>query len=142
MRHPLRTATLAAVLLGCTSATEVAPLTLPEGTLDAVVTATATSSAVTLQLQVTNPQSAPVTLEFSSGQQYDFQVRRPDGAVVWTWSADKVFTAALTSRTLAAGETLTFRETWSPTERGTLIAEERLTSTSHVAAATAGFTIR
>ena len=66
---------------------------------------------VHIKLAITNTGSRPITLRFSSGQQYDFVVTRADKEV-WRWSADKVFIQALTSRTLAPSETLKFREIW------------------------------
>lgn len=107
------------------------PVSFQGASLQAGLTATATASLVTLELRVTNPQTVPVTLQFSSGQQFDFRVRRLDGSTVWLWSADKGFIAMLTSRTLAAGETATYAATWAPTEHGSFIVEGRLTSTSH-----------
>lgn len=124
-------ATLAA---GCPSQPPAAK-TMLSSTLTAVVA----SSGVTLTLAVTNGASVPVTLEFSSGKQFDFQVRRPDGTVVWTWSADKLFTAMLTSRTLAPGETATYGAVWSPVTPGTYAAVGTLTSMSHSGEATAVF---
>ncbi|MFL5507755.1 MAG: BsuPI-related putative proteinase inhibitor [Gemmatimonadales bacterium] len=115
------------------------PVNFRAGALQAYLTATATASLVTLELRVTNPRTEPVTLQFSSGQQYDFRVRRLDGTVVWVWSADKLFTAALTSRTLGPGETVTYTATWTPTARGALLADGRLTSTSHFAVGTTSF---
>jgi hypothetical protein len=109
-------------------------VTLSGGALRAVVSAAVAGTAVTVELRVTNPQTQPVTVQFSSGQQYDFRVRRPDGSIVWTWSADKFFTGALTSRTLAAGETAIYTETWTPAAKGSYVAEGWLTSTSHRAA--------
>jgi intracellular proteinase inhibitor BsuPI/copper amine oxidase-like protein len=69
------------------------------------------SAPVVLTLTVTNAGRAPVTLQFSSGQKYDFEVRRA-GQVVWRWAAERMFTQALTSMTLAPGERKTFTETW------------------------------
>jgi hypothetical protein len=66
---------------------------------------------VALTLTVTNGSRSPVTLEFSSGQKVDFEVRR-GGQAVWRWSADRMFTQALTSLTLAPGERKVFTETW------------------------------
>jgi hypothetical protein len=66
---------------------------------------------VSLSLTVTNPGNEPVTLQFSSGQKYDFEVRRA-GQVVWRWAADRMFTQALTSLTLGPGERKVFAETW------------------------------
>jgi hypothetical protein len=110
------------------------PVALSGGALRAIVSAAVAGTAVTFELRVTNPQAQPVTLQFSSGQQYDFRVRRPDGSTAWVWSADKGFTQALTSRTLAPNETATYTETWSPAAKGSFVAEGWLTSTSHRAA--------
>jgi hypothetical protein len=134
---------LLAAALGCPVCgtyppTVLPPVNLQGGALRATMSASVTSSLVTLELRVTNPQTQPVTVQFNSGQQFDFRVRRLDGSTVWLWSADKGFTLALTSRTLAAGETVIYTATWTPTEKGSFIAEGRLTSTSHpVGSATA-----
>lgn len=109
--------------------------------LPSTVTAVVASSGVALTLTVTNPSSAPLTVEFSSGQQFDFRVRRPDGTAVWTWSADKGFITMLTSRTLAPGETATFSAQWSPASPGAYVAVGNLTSTSHPSEAVAAFTV-
>ena len=109
--------------------------------LSSTLAASVASSGVTLTLAVTNAASVPVALEFSSGQQFDVTLRRPDGTVVWTWSADKLFTAMLTSRTLAPGETATYSAVWSPATPGTYAAVGTLTSTSHAGEATAAFVV-
>lgn len=90
------------------------------------------ADSVRLTLQVTNAGTTPVTLSFSSGQSYDFAVRS-GGTTLWTWSADRGFIQALRSETLAAGETRTWSEGWTPPRgtSGTLTAVARLTSTSH-----------
>jgi len=64
-------------------------------------------------LQVTNSRSTPATLEFSSGQSYDFVVRQGEREV-WRWSADQMFTQALRSQTLGTGETLHYQAVWHP----------------------------
>ena len=68
-------------------------------------------------------------------------MRRLDGTTVWTWSADKAFTGALASRTLGAGETVTYAATWVPTEHGRFVAEGRLTSTSYPAVSAAALVV-
>jgi hypothetical protein len=87
---------------------------------------------VHLVLQVTNSAAEPVTLTFPSGQSYDFAVHA-DGEWIWRWSAGMGFTQAVREVTLAAGETITFSESWTPS--GTLpprlSATAWLTSSSH-----------
>lgn len=117
------------------------PVNLQGGALRTTLFTAVTASAVTFELRVTNPQTVPVTLQFNSGQQFDFRVRRIDGATVWVWSADKAFTGALTSRTLAAGETVTYTATWMPTVHGTFVADGLLTSTSHPVGSTMALTV-
>ncbi|HEV3049362.1 MAG TPA: BsuPI-related putative proteinase inhibitor [Longimicrobium sp.] len=97
---------------------------------------------VVLTLQVTNPYDAPVAVTFPSGQTYDFSVRDAGGRVLWTWSADRGFIQAVQTRTLAAGETWTFRERWTPPSgtRGALTAVARLASSSHAVEHTRTFT--
>ena len=90
------------------------------------------ADSVRLTLQVTNAGTTPVALSFSSGQSYDFAVRS-GGTTLWTWSADRGFIQALRTETLAAGETRTWSESWTPPRgtSGTLTAVATLTSTSH-----------
>lgn len=74
----------------------------------------ALADSVRFTLQVTNSRSQPVALEFSSGQSYDFEVRQGEREL-WRWSADRMFTQALRSETLGAGETLRYQAVWHPT---------------------------
>jgi hypothetical protein len=66
---------------------------------------------VRLTFAIANSGPAPVTLQFATSQKYDFEVRR-GGQTVWRWSADRMFTQALTSLTLAPGARQTFAQTW------------------------------
>lgn len=98
---------------------------------------------VRMVLQVTNAGEEPVTLTFPSGQSYDFAVHA-DGEWIWRWSAEMGFTQAVRGVPLAAGETLTFSETWTPS--GTLpprlTATAWLTSSSHPVEQSAEFHLR
>ncbi|HEX8317827.1 BsuPI-related putative proteinase inhibitor [Longimicrobium sp.] len=136
---------LALALAACTPPSAEVPGPLP-GAGDAASPLIASLSvqpgadSVRLTLQVTNAGTTPVTLSFSSGQSYEFAVRG-GGTTLWTWSADRTFLQALRSETLAAGETRTFSESWTP-PRGTsgpLTAVATLTSTSHRVERTAEF---
>jgi len=87
------------------------------------------TDSVRFVLQVTNATAAPMALEFSSGQTFDFVVL--DGErELWRWSADRMFTQALRSETLAAGETRTYEAAWRPPAgvRGRLVARGYLTA--------------
>jgi hypothetical protein len=100
-----------------------------------------TADSVRFLLQVTNATRGPLTLDFRSGQSYDFAVS-DGGRPVWSWAADMMFTQALRSETLAAGETRAFSESWRPPAelRGRLLtATARLTSSNHPVARTQAF---
>jgi hypothetical protein len=90
------------------------------------------ADSVRLTLQVTNAGPQPVRLQFRDGQVYDFAVSA-GGREVWRWSADRGFTQALRTETLAAGETRSWNETWRPAagSRGEFTATARLVATSH-----------
>lgn len=98
------------------------------------------ADSVRFALQVTNAGSAPVELEFPSGQTHDFVVTR-GGAEVWRWSADRMFTQALRGETLAPGETRAFEGTWrAPAGTGgELVARGFLTARGRRAEQQAGF---
>ncbi|HVG45201.1 MAG TPA: BsuPI-related putative proteinase inhibitor [Longimicrobium sp.] len=103
------------------------------GPLVSTLSVEPTADSVRLLLQVTNATQGPLTLQFRSGQSYDFTVS-DEGRPLWTWSHEMMFTQALRSETLAAGETRAYSETWRPTpaQRGRLLtATARLVSTSH-----------
>lgn len=90
------------------------------------------ADSVRLVLQVTNAQDAPVELEFRSGQSFDFVVLQGEREL-WRWSADRMFTQALRSETLAPGETRTYTASWAPPAglRAELVARGFLTAAGH-----------
>ena len=65
---------------------------------------------IKLLLKLNNRSERDTTLQFSSGQRYDFQIVNESGETAWTWSADRSFTQALSSETLAADGALEYRE--------------------------------
>jgi hypothetical protein len=98
--------------------------------------------SVHMTLHLTSALEAPVDLEFSSGQRFDFQVRRAGGPVVWTWAADKLFTQALGTERLEAGQTLTWHATWAGAPAGAYEATGRVVSTNRPMAITVPFEVR
>jgi hypothetical protein len=117
------------------------PIVLRGTLLPAFLSVDATAVTVTFTLRVTNPRDAAITMQFPTTQQFDFRVRRLDGTTLWTWSETRDFAQVLTARTLAAHETVTWTATWTPTQKGLLNADGRLTSSSHAAAAATGFLV-
>lgn len=55
-------------------------------------------------LLITNDTDEDVTLSFTSGQQFDYQLINDAKETVYTWSMNKSFTQALSEKTLAPGE--------------------------------------
>jgi hypothetical protein len=68
--------------------------------------------AITITLALRNTGTAPQTLEFSSGQRYDFAIE-DTRAPVWRWSIDKSFIQVLGEETIPAGDSLIYRERFS-----------------------------
>ncbi|MFQ5824746.1 MAG: BsuPI-related putative proteinase inhibitor [bacterium] len=73
---------------------------------------------VDLKLLITNSSDNPLTLQFSTGQIFDFYAAQTinkegsDENVIWNWAHDKVFTEALWELVLEAGETKSYQVTW------------------------------
>lgn len=72
-----------------------------------------TSDSVEMKINITNSSDKDVILNHSSGQKFDFELLDADKNVVYRWSADRMFTMALTSTTIEPGKTLVFSDTLS-----------------------------
>lgn len=68
-----------------------------------------------ITMQVKNTSALPVMTSYSTSQEYDFTARDANGTAVWTWSYGKTFGSS-TSKTIGAGETVVFQETWAFTD--------------------------
>ena len=133
---PYLAALLLALPLGCNDypITRVGP-----GPIVLLATLTTqVTDVVTFTFTVTNPSAAPVQIDRTSGQRYDFTIVDPrTHTTVWRWSADKVFTQMLGSETLPPGASLTYVEQWTPTVHGDLVAEGSLAGGQQVTASSA-----
>jgi hypothetical protein len=89
------------------------------------------ADSVRLELYITNVTTEPIVLEFGTGQRYDFAVGLTDGTVVWRWSQDRVFTQALSSETLAAGESRRYAAAWAADRNGDYVAAAWLTASNY-----------
>ncbi len=97
---------------------------------------------VTLTLVVRNATGAPQTLEFSSGQRYDFAIEDAR-APVWRWSASQLFIQMLGEETVAPGDSLVYRERFTgELSAGRYRAEGTVTRMGDALRATAEFEIR
>lgn len=65
-----------------------------------------------LVLELKNLTDAPLTLDFSSGKHYDFEVHDANKQLVWSWSHDKAFPQAFSALTLAPKEQIKFMTIW------------------------------
>lgn len=91
-------------------------------TLEATLEATV-DDGVAFVFHVVNAGSDVVELSFRSGQRAEVTVRDADaGHVVWRWSDDRMFTQALESETLAAGQGLELVYTWEDAPAGSYTA--------------------
>lgn len=68
--------------------------------------------AVHMQLSLKNNAASERTLNFSSSQQYDLEVRDAEGEQVWRWSDDRAFLQMLTELSLAPNQTHKVEEVW------------------------------
>ncbi len=111
---------------------ESATASAEQGPLVASLAVEQFPDSIGLALQVTNTSAEPVRLTFPTGQSYDFVVS--DGArEIWRWSADRMFTQAFRTETVAPGATLEYEATWTPPAgvRGEITATGILTAQEH-----------
>jgi hypothetical protein len=67
--------------------------------------------SIRMSLTIRNQTDAPILISHTSGQKFDFKLFDTKGNNVYTWSADKMFIAALTETGIGAGEEIAFSDT-------------------------------
>jgi len=72
--------------------------------------------SATLRLQVNSP--TPLTLSFTSGQEYDLALNDNAGNTIWIWSASRTFLQALHQRTVTDEWSETVEIPWPAAPRG------------------------
>ncbi len=89
-----------------------------------LATSFAQGESINIILTIKNISARTKTLSFNDGKLYDFALQNENGVEVWRWSNGYGFTQALTSYTIAPGETRTFTEQWEQrlSESGPLLA--------------------
>jgi len=75
------------------------------GTFSVAALPSQESGTWTATLRLDQPVTSQMKLQFASGQEYELRLRDSNGSVVWTWSADKLFTEA--------GHSVPVRNGWS-----------------------------
>ena len=108
-----------AILIGLFTMTAgAAPVTVErtEGNLTLTASVAKRSFApgepVGIQFTVRNAAAGSLGVMFTSGQRYDFIVRRSRGDEVWRWSHDKAFIQVIQTETLRPQEPRSYSETW------------------------------
>ena len=81
--------------------------------VDIEVSTVATASDLTMNLNIRNNTLAPVVFNYTSGQKYDFALLDVNKIGLYRWSADKLFLQALSSETLAPGQSFNYSEVLS-----------------------------
>ncbi|TKX87322.1 hypothetical protein EXE43_03700 [Halorubrum sp. SS5] len=136
--------------------------------LDATLATAATDDGLTLSLRIENAGSAPVTLDFRTGQRAEFTAYPADendidtggeGAdtgredtdwedtdregpdPVWRYGANRMFTQALGSETVAPGEAVGYEATWRGPPSGTYRIVGEATATDRDVRAAAVVTV-
>ena len=124
------------------------PSTVPPEMVRAENSPLATSLNVTvddgvrLAFNVMNASASKIEVRFASGQTHEFVVLDERGREVWRWSAERMFTQALQTKQLDAGESIAYDERWNAGgRRGTFTAVATLKSTSHPVESRVTFTI-
>ena len=97
---------------------------------------------VRLAFNVMNASAKKIELEFPSGQTHEFVVLDESGREVWRWSEGHMFTQALQTKMLDAGETIGYDDRWRPEGlHGSFTAVATLNSSSHPVETRVLFTI-
>lgn len=69
---------------------------------------------VEFALRVTNATEKRLELSFADGHTHDVLILDAAGREVWRWSRDRMFTSAVQTKLLGAGETTNYTERWTP----------------------------
>jgi len=67
-------------------------------------------NSIEMKLSIANNTSKDVIINHSSGQKYDFELLDEDKNILYKWSADRDFIAALTNTVIEPGQTHEFTE--------------------------------
>ncbi|MCH7876084.1 MAG: hypothetical protein IH965_12395 [Gemmatimonadetes bacterium] len=68
---------------------------------------------IELELVLENGGSEPITLEFTTSQRYDFEIRNAEDELLWRWSDEMGFAQMLGSEIVEPGGRLRYEEEFS-----------------------------
>lgn len=94
------------------------------------------AAGVRFALTVVNVSEHRLELTYPDGQTRDFAVYDSTGREVWRWSAGRMFTQMMQTRLLAAGDSVTYAERWTPPHPGRYAVVATLRSDNHPLART------
>lgn len=110
---------LSAILIALLTMTaSAAPVTVERTEGNLALTASvakrifAPGEPVSIRFSIRNAAGGALGVMFTSGQRFDFIVRRSRGDEVWRWSHDKAFIQVIQTATLGPQEALAFSGTW------------------------------
>ncbi|MFC4406229.1 BsuPI-related putative proteinase inhibitor [Haloarchaeobius iranensis] len=101
----------------------------------------ASADEVSFSFTVTNDDPDPVDLQFSNAQTHDVLVVEDGDTAIWSFAEGRMFAQMLTSRTLDAGESVTYDCAWDDPEPGSYIATAFLAANNADCEASAEFSV-
>lgn len=102
------------------------------GVVATTLDVTRAGSRVDFALRVMNNTARAVELDFPSSRTHDFAVLDARGRTVWRWSAGRLFTQTMQSKTVRSRDTLTIAEGWDARDaHGTYTAVALLATDTH-----------
>ena len=72
-----------------------------------------TNNSIEMKISITNNSKKAIIINYSSGQKFDFALLDGDRNILYSWSANKLFTMELNSTTIEPGKTLEYSDTLS-----------------------------
>ncbi|WP_416151296.1 BsuPI-related putative proteinase inhibitor [Salipaludibacillus sp. HK11] len=84
--------------------------------LEYTMTIEQSESSFTIYMVLTNVSDQTKQIEFSSGHQFDVVIEDEEGNMLYDFAEDKMFTQAIISEELSAGDELTFTDEWNSDE--------------------------
>ncbi len=108
---------------------------------DVSVTASASDlkGSITMSLTIQNNTDKSIIINHTSGQKYNFMLFDAKGNNVYTWSADKLFIAMLTTTELKPGDRIIFSDTVSSADYSAITSA--VSMTAYIVGTSSDFTI-